>query len=227
MRTAQLPQKHRRGVDPLCSPSLPGCLQRGSSTKAQWPSAPPSPQSDSYSISPAAHVCSGLSTAVQDSTAVIHTPAAWTRSIIQPQDLMSTVLLGTGVSDMGWPWCLQCQLESGACLSGTTAFDVLMQLQCFSGAVTWPSALAHAGWHRSQCIGTCCLSLSVWSEDQRSWHRSLRAKTCHQCRLLMYLQCAWGPCASAEHTSHCPGPGLGCLQMCNGTSPAVWPKWFL
>lgn len=45
--------------------SLPCCLQRGSSTKAQQPSAsaPLSPRSDSCSISTAAHICSGLSTA--------------------------------------------------------------------------------------------------------------------------------------------------------------------
>lgn len=143
--TAQLPQEHRHGVGPLCSPSLLGCFQRGSSTKAQWPSAPLSPRSNSCSTSPAAHVCSGLSTKAQDSTAVIHTPAAWTRSIIHAQDLMPIVLRGTSASDTGWPQCLQCQLESSACLSGTTAFDMLMQLQCSLGALTWASALAHAG----------------------------------------------------------------------------------
>lgn len=49
----------------LAPASLPCCLQRGSSTKAQQPfaSALPSPRSDSCSVSTAAHICSGLCTA--------------------------------------------------------------------------------------------------------------------------------------------------------------------
>ena len=159
----------------LAPASRPCCLQRGSSMKAQQPSAstPLSPGSDSRSISTAARICSGLSTAgpaplpaAQHGTphpgisscrsracSVIQSPS----SAAVPRTRCPWCCLGPGASDTGWPRCLQCQLEFSACHSGTKAFGSRGSSPVHSPVPTalLPTAHAPPGLLRARDMGIC------------------------------------------------------------------------